>query len=233
MTNSWLYNDMQQIGMDYEDFSNVELYNKRMSKIRDIEGEIKDIFNAFKTDEQDTILEFGAGTGEVAIALAHRCKTFIAVDVSKVMLNYAKKKAGDKEIDNVQFIQGSFLTYKHTGEPVDAVITQIALHHLPDFWKQVALQRIYTVLKESGKLYIRDVVYSFRIEEYEEKINKWISDVQSVAGDEIGSDIQSHIREEYSTFDWIMRGIIEKAGFTIENSKAQSDFISTYVCTKA
>jgi ubiquinone/menaquinone biosynthesis C-methylase UbiE len=233
MINSWLYNDVQQIGTDYQDFMNVELYDKRMSKIRDIEGEIRDIINAFKTVEQDTILEFGAGTGEVAIALAHRCNTFIAVDVSKEMLKYAKKKAGSKEIDNVQFIQGSFLTYKHTGEPVDAVITQIALHHLPDFWKQVALQRIYTVLKESGKLYIRDVVYSFRIEEYEEKLNKWISAVQSVAGDEIVSDIQRHIREEYSTFDWIMRGIIENTGFTIENSKAQSEFISTYVCSKA
>ena len=66
----------------------------------------------------------------------------------------------------------------------------------------------------------------------EEKLNKWIRDVQSVAGDDIGNDIKRHIREEYSSFDWIMRGIIEKAGFTIENSTAQNEIISTYVCSK-
>ena len=38
--------------------------------------------------------------------------------------------------------QAGFLTFTAPEEPVDAVLSSIALHHLPDFWKGVALQRI-------------------------------------------------------------------------------------------
>lgn len=50
-----------------------------------------------------------------------------------------------------EFLPGGFLTYQHQGPPLDAVVTQIALHHLPDFWKQIALLRIFDMLKEGGK----------------------------------------------------------------------------------
>ena len=50
---------------------------------------------------------------------------------------------------------------------MDAVITQLALHHLPDFWKLVALKRISQMLKDGGKLYLRDVVFPSNVEDYD------------------------------------------------------------------
>jgi hypothetical protein len=47
------------------------------------------------------------------------------------------------------------------GAPLGAAVTQIALHHLPDFWKQIALIRIAGMLKDGGRLCLRDMVYSF------------------------------------------------------------------------
>jgi hypothetical protein len=54
------------------------------------------------------------------------------------MLGHARKKAAFRGIANIDFLQGGFLTYQHKGAPLDAIINQLALHHLPDFWKQVA-----------------------------------------------------------------------------------------------
>jgi hypothetical protein len=41
---------------------------------------------------------------------------------------------------------------------VDAVVTTLALHHLPDFWKGMALKRVHGMLKRGGRLYIHDVI---------------------------------------------------------------------------
>lgn len=48
---------------------------------------------------------------------------------------------------NIEFIQSGFLTYEHQSEPVDLIFTKAALHHLPDFWKQIALLRLNQMLK--------------------------------------------------------------------------------------
>jgi len=82
------------------------------------------------------------------------------------MLNFTRRKAELRGIKNIEFHQAGFLTYDHHGEPLDAVVSQLALHHLPDFWKMIALKRIFAMLKEGGKFYLRDVVYSFPVDNY-------------------------------------------------------------------
>ena len=94
------------------------------------------------------------------------------MDLSAGMLRYAKKKAASRGVANVDFLQGGFLTYRHLGAPLDAIVTQLALHHLPDFWKQVALIRMAGMLKDGGKLCLRDVVFSFDVREYESNFSE-------------------------------------------------------------
>jgi SAM-dependent methyltransferase len=115
-------------------------------------------------------------------------------------------------VSNVEFIQGGFLTYHHKGAPLDAVVTQIALHHLPDFWKQIALMRMSGMLKDGGKFCLRDVVYSFDIQKHESFFEGFISKASEAAGPKFAENIEAHIKNEYSTLDWIMKGMIERAG---------------------
>lgn len=56
-----------------------------------------------------------------------------AVDISPVMLGFASKKAGSQGMNNIKYCHAGFLTCEHSGEPVDVIISQLALHHLPDF----------------------------------------------------------------------------------------------------
>jgi putative AdoMet-dependent methyltransferase len=40
------------------------------------------------------------------------------------------------------------------------------------------------------------------------------------------------VRNEYSTMDWIMQGMIERAGFKIEKATHSQGFFALYLCTK-
>ena len=111
-------------------------------------------------DEQNlTMIDLGCGTGANVIYAAKKFKKVYAVDISSVMLDEAKTKALEENITNVEFINSGFLTYCHEGEPADLLVTKIAFHHLPDFWKQIALLNMNGMLKKEGILYIFDVVF--------------------------------------------------------------------------
>jgi len=128
---------------------------------------------------------------------------------------------------------GGFLTYEHTAAPVDAIITRFALHHLPDFWKMVAFQRIAAMLREGGILYVRDTVFSFEPAEYHERIDGWIERVAKAPGTGfVAADFEAHVRDEYSTFGWIIEGMLTRAGFSIEAAIYLSTEYAEYICRK-
>jgi len=58
-------------------------------------------------------------------------------------------------------VQAGFLSYEHEGNAADIVYSRNALHHLPDFWKAVALERIAGILKPDGTPRLRDLVFDF------------------------------------------------------------------------
>lgn len=228
----WLYNEMKQVGVDYTDTKEVQAYDQRMQRLRNIEKETEDVINYVGLTAEQAVLEFGAGTGDLSIEIARHCKMVYAVDISPVMLEIARKKAESHDINNIKYCHAGFLTYEHQGEPVDVIVSQLALHHLPDFWKQVALQRINAMLKEGGKFFLRDTVYSFEVEDYKKFFDNWLSGIEQVAGEELALDTKIAIRDEFSTCDWIMEELIKRAGFTIDTLSYHDGFLAVYVCTK-
>jgi putative AdoMet-dependent methyltransferase len=239
-TPAWLYDEMKQIGTDYENISEIRAYDERMAKIRDVDRELREVLDLLDLTPEATVLEIGTGTGEFPIAAVERCSRVIAADVSLPMLRYAEKKATERlrglgrdgDIDRIEFVKAGFLTYEHQGEPLDAVVSQFVLHHLPDFWKQVALFRIVGMLKDGGKLYIRDVVYSFDAADYENFFDSYLSRMAKIGGEGTPQDILIHIRDEQSTMGWVLEGMIERAGFDIKKADYRAGFIATYLCVK-
>src|SRR4051794_15716848 len=107
------------------------------------------------------VVELGTGTGQFALAAAAVCERVVAVDVSPVMLGRLREKTAGRAPANLAVVQAGFLTYEHSGAPADAVYSRLALHHLPDFWKALALARIAAMLRPGGVLRLWDVVYGF------------------------------------------------------------------------
>lgn len=228
----WLYDEMKQVGVDYTDTKEVQAYDPGMQKLRNTKKEAEDFINYVGLTAEQAVLEFGAGTGELSIEIARHCKMVYAVDISPVMLEIARKKANSQGINNIEYCRAGFLTYEHQGEPVDVIVSQLALHHLPDFWKLVALQRINAMLKKGGKFFLRDTVYSFAVEDYKGFFDNLLIGIKQVAGEELALDTKIAIRDEFSTCDWIMEGLLKRAGFAIDTLSYQDGFLAVYACTK-
>ena len=227
---SWQYDEMQQIGKDYNSLAEVEVYDARHGRFRNVEKENEDILKRLDLRSDHVSIEFGSGTGAFAIQAARQCARVYAVDISRAMLEYAGMKAVKAGIRNVTFCHGGFLTYKHAAQPVDAVVTNTAFHHLPDFWKGMALRRMSRMLKTGGQFYLSDVIFEQR--NVRENIERFIAKLEAIAGQDIRKDVEAHIRQEYSTYDWIMDGLLERAGFGIVSKVIQEGVIGRYLCRK-
>jgi ubiquinone/menaquinone biosynthesis C-methylase UbiE len=227
---SWQYDETKQIGKDYDSLAEVEAYDARHGRFRNVQKENEEILENLRLQPDDIVIEFGSGTGAFALHAARRCARVYAVDISRVMLEYGKMKAERAGITNIVYCHGGFLTYSHTAPPVDAIVTNTAFHHLPDFWKGIALKRMNKVLKAGGLLYLSDVIFEQR--NVRENIERFIANLESVAGEEMRKDVEAHIRQEFSTYDWIMDGLFERADFRILSKVVQEGVIGRYLCRK-
>ncbi|GMR07963.1 MAG: class I SAM-dependent methyltransferase [Gammaproteobacteria bacterium] len=227
---AWQYDEFKQVGKDYSLPTEVEVYDSSHSDFRDIGKEASAVLDALGVGEDSTVIDFGAGTGTFAIHAAQRCSKVYAVDVSEAMINHAKARAARDDVSNIVFCHGGFLTYEHADEAVDAIVTTFAFHHLPDFWKGIALSRMNHMLKTGGQLHITDVI----LEDGHvlENIASFIEKQMAAGGDFLREDAETHFREEYSTYDWIMQGLLSRAGFVIESKSMDAGVIGNFLCIK-
>jgi len=171
-----------------------------------------------------TIVDLGAGTGQLAVTVAPVCARVVAADVSPVMLAQLRAKVAAAGATNVDVVQAGFLSYEHEGAPADVVYTRWALHHLPDFWKALALQRMRRSVRSGGVLRLADIAYSFDAADAPARIDAWRATLpESGEGQWVRSDVDDHVRDEHSTFTWILEGMIERSGFRIERAERSAD----------
>jgi SAM-dependent methyltransferase len=184
-------------------------------------------------DETSTLVDLGAGTGGLALAAAPRCRRVVAVDVSPAMLAALRERVERLRLTNVECVRAGFLTY--AGEPADFVYSRNALHHLPDFWKAIALRRVAAMLRPGGVLRLRDLVYAFEPAEAERVIEAWVAG--GAARPEDGwtrPELETHVREEHSTYAWLLEAMLRHAGFEVrEATVSPSRTYAAYTCVRA
>ena len=228
---NWLYNEFKQTGRNYEEQSEVARYDSSHADFRNLDAEAETALRQIEADANTTLLDIGCGTGNFAIAAAAICKEVFAIDVSEAMLAEARRKASSREINNIRFESAGFLSYKHQGTPLDAVTSTFALHHLPDYWQAVALRRICDMLRPGGLLLLRDVVIPDGGDLFA-PIEEFIAIQTAAGGDFLREDAEGHFREEFSTFDWVLEGILKRAGFSILSRQFDSQVLATFLCKK-
>jgi 2-polyprenyl-3-methyl-5-hydroxy-6-metoxy-1,4-benzoquinol methylase len=222
----WLFDEFQDFG--WSDTEEIEAYDRLANVNPAVERER---LLSIGVSEEHTLIDFGCGTGALVLEAAKLCRRVTAVDVSAAMLAYTKRKTGSLGLANIDFIQQGLLTYEHRGERVDFVVTQHTLHHLPDFWKVRALQRVVDVLKPGGVLFVRDLMFSFEPSRADQIIEAWI---RSRPCDSFPRELFEHdIREEYITYTWLFEAMLERVGFEIKDlAYGEYQAYAKYVCVK-
>jgi SAM-dependent methyltransferase len=182
-----------------------------------------------------TLVDLGAGTGTLALAAAPACRRVVAVDVSPAMPAAIETKAAAFGLANVECVRAGFLGYEHWGPPADVVYSRNALHHLPDFWKAVALRRAAAILRPGGVLRLRDIAFAFDPGAAESFLGAWLAAAPDRPEEGwTRTELEAHLREEHSTFTWLLEPMLERAGFEIvEADYGSFRVFAAYVCRKA
>lgn len=103
------------------------------------------------------VLDIGTGTGALLLALSRRINAkFIGIDISGQMLRKAKENLRNV---SVELKKGSFLSIPINDSSVDVVVSNLAMHHLPDALKIKSIKEIKRVLKTNGKVVIGDIIF--------------------------------------------------------------------------
>lgn len=119
------------------------------------------------------ILDFGGGTGLLALPLAKQAKSVTLVDISEKMLEQARLKAEQQAIKNIQFLEQD-LPKNPLEKEFDCLAVSRVLHHMPDL--DAALSLFHQHLKEDEKLIIADFTkteanhHGFDLAELENKL---------------------------------------------------------------
>lgn len=230
---SWQPDETALAGVEHLDGDYVATYDTKTG----VTGQPPDLARLVELGlgPSSTLVDLGAGTGLLALAAASVCATTVAVDVSPAMVAELRRRSEQHGVRNLRVVQAGFLSYEHTGPPVDVVYSRHALHQLPDAWKALALCRIADMLAPGGLLFLRDLVYCFEPSELTERLEAWFSGaVASAAEGWTRDELETHVRTEHSTYSWLLHELIEHAGLTVEvfEPSAYPSTYAAYVCRK-
>lgn len=103
-------------------------------------------------------LACGPATQMCQIAELHPDISFLGVDLSAGMLANARRHAQELGLSNVDFAEGDITNLKGLEDgSADAVISTVALHHLPDLAHlRAAFREVNRILRPGGALYLVD-----------------------------------------------------------------------------
>lgn len=96
----------------------------------------------------DTVLDYGCGTGTAAIEIGGSVTTVNGIDISSKMIEAAKGKTGERKVKNIDFVQATIFDAKLQKGSFDVILCFYLLHLVDD--KPKVMQRINELLKSGG-----------------------------------------------------------------------------------
>jgi SAM-dependent methyltransferase len=204
----WWYDDLKQVGLDFEDDAEVATYDTRQGGSLEAD---RALLAGLGVDRDTAVADIGCGTGLLACAAAQMARSVRAIDISAPMLAAARARAANLGLHNIAFERAGFLSFAASGD-LDLIVSKNALHHLPDLWKAVALTRMRDALRPGGRIYIRDVVFPGPPDALARTVESWIGWMTRETGYS-RAEVATHVRDEHSTFGWILARMIDEAGF--------------------
>ncbi|MDX2168039.1 MAG: class I SAM-dependent methyltransferase [Deltaproteobacteria bacterium] len=103
------------------------------------------------------VLDFGCGTGTLALLLKRHCPTarVVGIDVDPTVLELARRKILRAGLD-IELRQGVFGADTFAPASFDRIVSTLVLHHLTRDEKLAVLRAMRTALRPGGELHVAD-----------------------------------------------------------------------------
>lgn len=154
------------------------------------------------TPEIHRVLDIGCGAGNNTLKLREVYgKPFASdlLDLSQPMLDRAKERVGQVGIETVQLWQSDFREADLPTESYDVILAAAVLHHLRDDedW-QAAFEKIWSLLKPGGSVWITDLVVQETVPVHELMWSRYGDYLEGLGGGEYRQKVFDYIDREDS-----------------------------------
>ena len=118
----------------------------------------------------DRVVDLGAGTGLVSLAVAPRVHEVAAVDISTRMLERLDAAAAADGVRNLRTLEADLRVLPLEDEWATLVVSNYAFHHLDDAGKELALSEARRVLRPGGRLVVCDMMFSLSLDSRDRRV---------------------------------------------------------------
>ena len=223
LARDWYYNERRQIGLD-----------TAVASIYDTDDDsdlrARAALTMLGVQRGWRVADIGCGNGVLACEAAMMGAEVDAIDISPAMLRLAEIQARDRKVA-VRTQSAGLLSFAYQPDTYDLMVSEFTLHHLPDFWKAVALSRIHAALKPGANFYLRDIVFVSMPDGSERDVKAW-ADFNTKNHDFARDSVVTHMRDEYSTFGWVMERMLTDVGFQLVSADYHAPLHGTYLLRK-
>ena len=223
LARDWYYNERNRMGIGpavasiYDSHDDADLRSRAALKMLGVQRGWR-------------IADIGCGNGVLATEAALMGAEVDAIDISPAMLALAEIYARDRKAP-VRTQSAGLLSFAYRPASYDLIVSEFTLHHLPDFWKAVALARIHAALKPGANFYLRDIVFVSMPDGVDRDVEAW-ADFSIKNHDFERESVVTHMRDEYSTFGWVIERMLTDVGFTLESVDYHAPLHGTYLLRK-
>ncbi|MDH2382458.1 class I SAM-dependent methyltransferase [Bradyrhizobium sp. CER78] len=223
LARDWYYTQRRQVGLDTAVAS---IYD--VSEDSDVRA--RQALTMLGVKPSWRIADIGCGNGVLATEAALMGAEVDAIDISPAMIGLAEIYARDRKA-KIRTQPAGLLSFAYQPNSYDLIVSEFTLHHLPDFWKAVALSRIFNALKPGANFYLRDMVFVSMPDGVDRDVEGWADFSIKNHGFERES-VMTHMRDEYSTFGWVMERMLTETGFTMVAADYHAPLHGTYLLRK-
>src|ERR1700721_3085313 len=219
----WYYNQRGQIGLDSAVASIYDGHD-------DSDLRARAALTMLGVERGWRVADIGCGNGVMACEAAQMGAEVDAIDISPAMLALAEIQARDRKVA-IRTQSAGLLSFAYQPSSYDLVVSEFTLHHLPDFWTARALSRIFAALKPGANFYLRDIVFVSMPDGPERDVEQW-ADFSIKNHDFDRDSVVTHMRDEYSTFGWVIERMLTDVGFTLVSVDYHAPLHGTYLLRK-
>src|SRR5712664_886451 len=223
LARDWYYNERRQIGLDT---AVAAIYGTA----DDSDLRARAALTMLGVQRGWRVADIGCGNGVLACEAALIGAEVDAIDIAPAMLRLAEIQARDRKVA-IRTQSAGLLSFAYRPDTYDLIVSEFTLHHLPDFWKAVALSRIYGALKPGANFYLRDIVFVSMPDGCDRDVDQW-ADFSIKNHDFARDSVVAHMRDEYSTFGWVMERMLTEVGFTLVSADYHAPMHGTYLLQK-